>query len=178
LFQLGVLGQLLLELKRLPGVTVTSLRPIADGSGGPVYAVVDQSGRTWDLWFEAASCWERYSARDSYQILASGLTQIDGRPFAPAHLRPDLLLARPGGEVLSLECKFPHIGLDPGYVASGFPQAHAYAGQLARSFRRVHSYVIGPQELVPTRSSLRIRGVRVGFAGPQHLDEILDSLFN
>lgn len=146
LFQLSVLGDILVAAQQA-GYKVTSLRPIGQMTTGPVYAVEDARGSRWELWCEAASCWEAYGADDHYMRIARDLYSVGGRPFTPGHLRPDLLLALPGHTALVIECKFPWESQNPSYVASGIPQAGFYARQLAPAFENTGASIVGPAEL-------------------------------
>lgn len=174
LFQLAVLGSVLAGAENVAS-KITSLRPIGYMTDGPVYRIEDPHGREWDLWCEAAHCWEHYAARDTYQRLARGLAQVDGAPFRAGHLRPDVLLALPSERALVLECKYPMDSLSPGYVASGLPQALLYGQQLAPYFRRIAAVSVGPKELVPSTRQSRISGVRVGYASPEGVRELVAS---
>src|SRR5690606_34691882 len=106
LFQLSVLGLILVEAQKC-GARVTSLRPIGYMTDGPVYRIQLPGRDPWDLWCEAASCWEAYGVADRYRDAASALTTSDRQPFRARNIRPDILLARPKDRAVVLECKFP-----------------------------------------------------------------------
>lgn len=148
LFQLSVLGTIVNACGEA-GATVKALRPIGDMTDGPVYEIQSAAGSKWDLWCEAANCWEQYGADDHYRDLAGGLTTVGGARFSSRHIRPDILLAQQQGEeALVLECKFPADTLNPGYVAHGMYQAAFYASQLQPAFARVTGYAVGPSEML------------------------------
>ena len=71
LFHLAVLGRLLVELRSC-GCLITSLRPLSAGTGGPAYSIVDQVGRSWDLWFEASGIWSHRGVTSPYMEATQG----------------------------------------------------------------------------------------------------------
>jgi hypothetical protein len=175
LFQLSILGAIINACEST-GSAVTSLRPLASMTQGPAYRVVTRTGEQWELWCEAASCWEHYGADDVYQRLASGLTALSGDSFSARHIRPDILLAKPGEHALVLECKFPFESLDPGYVAHGLYQAFFYAQQLASAFERVSAYSVGPTELVTDGDAKLLNGVDIGLASSSGIETVVRRL--
>lgn len=175
LFQLSVLGAIINACEST-GSTVTSLRPLASMTKGPAYRVETETGEQWELWCEAASCWEHYGADDVYQRLASGLTALSGDSFSARHIRPDILLAKPGEHALILECKFPFESLDPGYVAHGLYQAFFYAQQLAPAFERVSAYSVGPTELVTDGDAKFLNGADIGLASSSGIETVVRRL--
>lgn len=172
LFQLSVLGSMLVAAQQL-GAAVTSLRPIGHMTDGPVYRIQLPGQGPWDLWCEAARCWSTYGLADAYRDVAATLSTIDGAPFQARHIRPDLLLARPGDRALVLECKYPAESLDAGYIAHGMYQAAFYGHQLAPAFESVAGYAIGPTELVPTHEERTLGGVIVGLTTPRAVRELM-----
>lgn len=176
LFQLGVLGSILSEADTR-GASITSLRPIGQMTSGPVYRIEAASGSKWELWCEAATCWEFYGATDIYKTLAQGLRRADGRPFSARHIRPDILFAREDrGHALVLECKYPFETSDPGYVAGGLYQAYLYASQLRTAFNRTQGFVVGPDELVQQDDARRLRGIPLGVTAVSGLRELVQDL--
>lgn len=178
LFQLSVLGAIINACESA-GSTVTSLRPLASMTQGPAYKVQSATGDQWDLWCEAASCWDHYGAHDVYQQLASGLTALSGSSFQARHIRPDILFAKRGEHALVLECKFPFETADPGYVAHGLYQAFFYAHQLASVFERVSAYSVGPTELVTDGKSQVLNGVAdIGLASSTGIETVVRRLLS
>lgn len=175
LFQLSVLGSII-NAAEFIGASVTSLRPLASMTQGPVYRIDTRRGDSWDLWCEAAQSWEYYGVSDKYQQLASSLTALSGEGFGARHIRPDILLAKRGKHALVLECKFPFESMDPGYVANGMYQALFYAQQLAPVFNRVSAYSVGPVELVPTTGFRRMRGAHVGLGSAPGIESVVHRL--
>jgi hypothetical protein len=166
IFQLGVLGSVLNAAEEA-GAKVSSLRPIADMTSGPVYRIDDARGRAWDLWCEAERCWDIYGLRDHYYGLASSLSHADGNSYQSRHLRPDILLALPGVKAVVIECKYPFKTGDPGYVAGGLIQAYFYGVQLAQGFPMTQALVAGPSEIVRVGDSTAIGEVGVGTSSPE-----------
>ncbi|MFV8167735.1 hypothetical protein ACNQVK_37440 [Mycobacterium sp. 134] len=80
IFQLGVLGAVMIACERA-GATVTSLRPIGYMTSGPVYRIDFPGGEPWDLWCEAARCWDVYGVADKYRDLARTLSYRGGQAF-------------------------------------------------------------------------------------------------
>ncbi|GEM_PF-2434057 len=172
IFQLGVLGAVMIACERA-GATVTSLRPIGYMTSGPVYRVDFPGGEPWDLWCEAARCWDLYGIDDKYRELAGTLSSAGGQAFQARSIRPDVLLARRGDRALVLECKYPAESLDPGYVAQGMYQAAFYAHQLIPAFGTVAGLAVGPTDLVPGHVDRQLGSVRVGVASPADLEVLL-----
>lgn len=174
LFQLSILGSMLVAAQEI-GAAVTSVRPIGHMTDGPVYRIELPGQSPWDLWCEAARCWSAYGLVDGYRDVAATLSTVEGTPFQARHIRPDLLLARPGDRALVFECKYPGESLDPGYIAHGMYQAAFYGHQLAPAFQAVAGYAIGPTELVSTHEE-RIHGtVIVGVTTPRAVRDLMAS---
>lgn len=172
LFQLGVLGAIINASESI-GYTVTSLRPLASMTQGPAYSIQSPTGEQWDLWCEAATCWEHYGARDIYREMAQELTALSGDSFPARHIRPDILLAKRSEQALIIECKFPFETADPGYVAQGLYQASFYAQQLASAFKQVSAYSVGPNEIVPTLQAQYLGRTQVGLASSSDVETII-----
>ena len=172
IFQLGVLGAVMIACERA-GATITSLRPIGYMTNGAIYRADFPDGQSWDLWCEAARCWDEYGVEDRYRGLAGTLSTSSGQPFQARNIRPDVLLARRGDRALVLECKYPGESLDPGYVAQGMYQAAFYANQLAPAFDAVAGLAIGPSDLVPGHVDRSLGSVRVGLASPTDLEAVV-----
>lgn len=177
IFQLGVLGAVVLACERVGGV-VTSLRPIGYMTSGPVYRVDFPDSEPWDLWCEAARCWDTYGVDDKYRDLAGTLSTPTGPSFQARNIRPDVLLARRGDRALVLECKYPSESLDPGYVAQGMYQAAFYSHQLVPSFNTVTGLAVGPSDLVPGHVDRSLGSIRVGLASPHDLEAVLIGFLN
>lgn len=170
LFQLAVLGSLLMAAEEA-GATVASVRPIGDMTAGPVYRIRDSKNRNWDLWCEAELCWKAYGLQDHYYDLASSLSYVDGNGYQPRHLRPDILLALPGARAMVIECKYPYIRHDPGYVSLGLVQAYFYGRQLAPAFPATHAFVTGPAEIVGTDAGRYVGGIDLRLSSPDAIGE-------
>ncbi|TPV47993.1 hypothetical protein FJ661_19715 [Pseudarthrobacter phenanthrenivorans] len=177
LFQLSILGAIINACEST-GSTVTSLRPLASMTQGPAYRIETNNGEQWELWCEAANCWDHYGADDIYQQLASGLTAQSGDSFPARHIRPDILLAKRGEYALILECKFPFESVDPGYVAHGLYQAFFYAQQLASAFERVSAYSVGPTELVTGDDAQLLNGADIGLASSSGIETVVRRLLS
>lgn len=171
-FQLSVLGAAVVAAESC-GAKVTSVRPIGYMTDGPVYRIEMPGEAPWDLWCEAAGCWSKYGVSDHYRELASTLNSEDGSPFQARNLRPDVLLAREGDRAIILECKFPSITRDPGYVAHGIYQAFYYAHQLQPAFSGVAGLAIGPSDLVPATAERALGQVKIGLTDPTQLEEMI-----
>lgn len=168
LFHLAVLGQLLHAL-RDRGAEVVSLRPLARTTSGPAYRVV-VGGEVWDLWFEAGAVWSYY-ARTSPYLEISSVLHGKTRP-----LSPDILLVRPDGAALVLECKY---SADADYVGGrGITQVMAYAVESLTSLApKVVSRVIAPIEAIATSTSAVPTSVgTVAVSDAHHFHAVLDEL--
>jgi hypothetical protein len=141
LFHLGVLGELILALRKR-GAVVTSVRPIARASSGPAYRV-GFNGSDWDLWFEAGGAWSHYGRESPFVTASSPL------PRAAQPLSPDLLLIRLDEMALIVECKY---SLDADYVARGVAQVLGYATEArSRLSSSVLARVVAPNEVIETQ---------------------------
>lgn len=174
-FQLSVLGAVMIACEDA-GAVITSLRPIGYMTKGPVYRVEFVEGEPWELWCEAARCWDSYGLVDKYRDVAGALINRDGKPFQARNIRPDILLARRDVRALVIECKFPGESLDPGYVAQGMYQASYYAHQLKPAFEEVTALAVGPHELVPHQVGGDLGCASVGVASAHHLVETVRDL--
>jgi hypothetical protein len=174
IFQLAVLGTILVAAERT-GADVRSIRPIGDMTSGPVYQIRDSLNREWELWCEAERCWEAYGVQDHYYDLASSLSYVDGKAYPPRHLRPDLLLALPGVRAMVIECKYPYLTMDPGYVSLGVSQAYFYGRQLSPAFTHTEAFVAGPSELVRRGESKHLEGVDLHVRSPESMAERVSS---
>jgi hypothetical protein len=174
LFHLGVLGELLLALRR-SGCTVESLRPLSSASTtGPSYRVWDDRGRRWDLWFEAAGVWSLsggYGRRSPYTEAAAGV--VGGNQ----PLGADLMLIRPFEQALVVECKY---SADTGVVArGGYEQALAYATEArTRLVPEVTAVVVGPEEVVHEPNFVDTFVGEVGVVPPRILRSVLLSVLD
>lgn len=177
IFQLSVLGAVLIACERA-GATLTSLRPIGYMTSGPVYRITFLNSEPWDLWCEAARCWDEYGIDDKYRELSATLVATTGQAYQARNIRPDVLLARRGDRAMVLECKYPGESLDPGYVAHGMYQAAFYAHQLKPAFDTVNALAVGPTDLVPSHASTWMGSIQVGLASPVDLETILMQFLN
>jgi hypothetical protein len=168
LFQLAVLGSVLVATEDA-GATVRSVRPIGNMTSGPVYRIRDLKSRDWELWCEAERCWDTYGLRDHYYDLASSLSYVNGDAYPTRHLRPDILLALPGVRAMVIECKYPHVTMDPGYVARGVSQAYFYGRQLSPAFPQTQAFVVGPAEIVRSDEAKRIGGIDLHVSSPERI---------
>jgi hypothetical protein len=168
LFHLAVLGTVLVSATRL-GAKLLSLRPLSGATNGPTYQLTDLKGDTWDLWFEGAGAWAYYKAHSIYTDAVRGLRD------APRPLSPDILLIRPGGRALLIECKY---SANPDVVGrSGVLQALGYSLELRESLSTdVVAVVVGPSSVVKSSTSVRHNLGTVGVAPPEALSEILRHL--
>jgi hypothetical protein len=98
LFQLGVLGELLLALQSA-GASIVSTSPLSFVTGREQFHVTYE-GRVWHLWMEAGGSWQRYGASSLYRSLTTAL-RSQTRPLAP-----DLMLILPGEAAFVIECKY------------------------------------------------------------------------
>lgn len=166
LFHLAVLGTLLRALVARDA-KVTSLRPLADSSTGPAYAV-EAFGRTWDLWFEAAGLWKAYGLQSPYQHAMAGL----GKTLRSRS--PDLALVCRNELALVLECKYSS-NLD--YVCQAYEQVTAYANELRTGVvGRVIALTIAPEGVVTKLTSVDTAVGRIGVVGPSELGAALELL--
>lgn len=173
IFQLSVLGAAL-NVAEQAGGKVSSLRPIGYMTDGPVYRIEWPGGQpAWEVWCEAASAWSWYDLNDTYRNLASTMTQVSGQAFSARNIRPDLVIAVPGGAAAVLECKFPSESMDPGYVGHGMYQAAFYAHQMAPAFRQVLGASIGPVELVPASTFDDFGSARIGLMSPAGIADVV-----
>lgn len=176
LFQLAVLGTVLTAAEEA-GAVVTSVRPIGDMTAGPVYQLRDSQGRVWDVWCEAERCWDTYGIQDPYYDLAASLSYVDGKAYQRRHLRPDILVALPGARAMVIECKYPFLSADPGYVATGASQAYFYGMQLHSGFPVTHAVVVGPDEMVRTTVEQQIGEINLAISSPALIGERIPSFF-
>lgn len=145
LFHLCVFGELLRTL-RLRQMRISWRSPIGGMRPGPRAVARDESGTTWDIWFEAAGARSHYLLpRAAYSDAVSG---ISGAGFP---IGVDVALVSPTRAALLLECKWSS---NISYVArDGFHQAVSYAFDARHGMaEQVWSFIVGPEEIVPTTS--------------------------
>lgn len=135
LFQLGVLGELLVALGAAGGA-ITSTSPLSFVTGREQFHVTI-GGRVWHLWMEAGGAWQRYGSASVYRPMVSGL-RAQTRPLAP-----DLLLVLPGEAAFVIECKYSG---HADYVGrTGLAQTLLYMTEVRASMApRVEGVVIAP----------------------------------
>ena len=170
LFQVSTFGYMITAI-RTQGCRILWKSQLGAMSGGPDVEARTPNGSTWDLWFESGSARTYYSAcRSTYQSAVASIAGV-GSP-----IRPDMLLIRHPHRALIIECKW---SAEPSYVGrDGYHQASSYALDTLNGLAtEVWSFVIGPQEVVPSmnialeqRSSM---GVVLGSASVEHLGTIV-----
>ena len=172
LFHLSVLGEVLASTRRLGGRVCWRAPLNASGSSGPQFEIELRNER-WDLWFEAAGAAQHYGAVSPYRRATSGVVRN------PRSIGADVMLCLPGQRSLTLECKWSPLGT---YVGrEGYHQAAAYAVEV-RSGQGIQawSFVVGPEELVPSTSSERLdwpgEPVVLGACSIRGLDGLVASL--
>jgi hypothetical protein len=157
LFQLGVLGELLMAL-RSAGAAVVSTSPLSFVTGREQFHVT-YGGQVWHLWMEAGGSWQRYGASSLYRSLTTGL-RAQTRPLAP-----DLMLILPGAAAFVLECKY---SANPDYVGrTGLAQTLLYMTDVGASMaRRVEGVVVAPIGIAGDITSETTPAGRLGIASP------------
>jgi hypothetical protein len=168
LFHLAVLGQVLLDLRRL-GCTYRSLRPLSASTSGPAFEVLDGRGRRWELWFEAAGMWDHQGVCDPYATAAAGVAG------AGTSLGCDVALVRVPHCGLLLDAKYsPHASV---VARDGYRAALAYAAD-ARSglIDSVLSAAVGPSDVVRRPGWAETAVGFVGVVAPHHLRGLLADL--
>ncbi len=157
LFQLGVLGELLLAL-RSAGASITSTSPLSFVTGREQFHV-SYGGRVWHLWMEAGGSWQRYGASSLYRSLTTAL-RAQTRPLAP-----DLMLILPGEAAFIIECKY---SANPDYVGrTGLAQTLLYMTDVGASMAAsVEGVVVAPNGLAGDITSRSTPVGRLGIASP------------
>ena len=157
LFQLGVLGELLMAL-RSAGAAVVSTSPLSFVTGREQFHVTF-GGQVWHLWMEAGGSWQRYGASSLYRSLTTGL-RAQTRPLAP-----DLMLILPGEAAFVLECKY---SANPDYVGrTGLAQTLLYMTDVGASMAsRVEGVVVAPNGIAGDITSESTPAGRLGIASP------------
>jgi hypothetical protein len=135
LFQLGVLGELLLALQSA-GASIVSTSPLSFVTGREQFHVT-YGGRVWHLWMEAGGSWQRYGASSLYRSLTTAL-RAQTRPLAP-----DLMLILPGESAFIIECKY---SANADYVGrTGLAQTLLYMTDVGESIAAsVEGVVVAP----------------------------------
>ncbi len=153
LFQLGVLGELLLGLQSA-GASIVSTSPLSFVTGREQFHVT-HGGRVWHLWMEAGGAWQRYEAASVYRSLVSGL-RAQTRPLAP-----DLLLILPGEAAFVIECKY---SAHADYVGrTGLAQTLLYMTDVGASMAtRVEGVVVAPNGIAGDATSEATPAGRLG----------------
>jgi hypothetical protein len=125
----------------------------------------------WDLWFEAAGIWQELRLRSPYAEATSGVS------LKERALGADLLLTRPGGPFLVLECKY---SWNSDFVArNGYYQAVAYAAELAsRVNANVTAIAVGPEGVVGRSGFTNLLVGRIGICPPSAIPELLRSFLS
>jgi hypothetical protein len=157
LFQLGVLGDLLLALQSA-GASIVSTSPLSFVTGREQFHVT-YGGRVWHLWMEAGGSWQRYGASSLYRSLTTAL-RAQTRPLAP-----DLMLVLPGEGAFIIECKY---SANPDYVGrTGLAQTLLYMTDVGASMAaRVEGVVVAPEGVVGQGASAGTPAGRLGLASP------------
>ena len=157
LFQLGVLGELLIAL-RSAGASVVSTSPLSFVTGREQFHVTFGQ-QVWHLWMEAGGSWQRYGATSLYRSLTTAL-RAQTRPLAP-----DLMLILPGEAAFVIECKY---SANPDYVGrTGLAQTLLYMTDVGASMAsRVEGVVVAPNGVAGDITSESTPAGRLGIASP------------
>ncbi|MDT5298473.1 MAG: hypothetical protein QOG79_1715 [Mycobacterium sp.] len=157
LFQLGVLGELLLGLQSA-GASIVSTSPLSFVTGREQFHVT-YSGRVWHLWMEAGGSWQRYGASSLYRSLTTAL-RAQTRPLAP-----DLMLILPGEAAFVIECKY---SANADYVGrTGLAQTLLYMTDVGASMAStVEGVVVAPNGIAGDITAERTPAGRLGIASP------------
>jgi len=157
LFQLGVLGELLLGLQSA-GASIVSTSPLSFVTGREQFHVTQQ-GRVWHLWMEAGGSWQRYGAPSLYRSLSTAL-RAQTRPLAP-----DLMLMLPGEAAFVIECKY---SANADYVGrTGLAQTLLYMTDVGASMAStVEGVVVAPEGVVGDSTVASTPAGRLGLASP------------
>jgi hypothetical protein len=157
LFQLGVLGELLLGLQSA-GASIVSTSPLSFVTGREQFHV-SYGGWVWHLWMEAGRSWQRYGASSLYRSLTTAL-RAQTRPLAP-----DLMLILPGEAAFVIECKY---SANADYVGrTGLAQTLLYMTDVGASMAStVEGVVVAPEGVVGDATSAHTPAGRLGLASP------------
>jgi hypothetical protein len=157
LFQLGVLGELLMSLQSA-GASIVSMSPLSFVTGREQFHVT-HGGRVWHLWMEAGGAWQRYGASSLYRSLTTAL-RAQTRPLAP-----DLMLILPGEAAFIIECKYSP---NADYVGrTGLAQTLLYMTDVGASMAAsVEGVVVAPDGVVGEGASAGTPAGRLGLASP------------
>jgi hypothetical protein len=155
LFQLGVLGDLLMGLQSA-GAAITSTSPLSFFTGREQFHV-SFGGQVWHLWMEAGGSWQRYGASSLYRSLSTAL-RAQTRPLAP-----DLMLILPGEAAFVIECKY---SANVDYVGrTGLAQTLLYMTDVGASMAaRVEGVVVAPDGVAGDITSECTPAGRLGIA--------------
>ncbi|MDD7919683.1 hypothetical protein [Actinomycetospora callitridis] len=168
LFHLAAFGEIVRSL-RDAGAVATSVRPLSGSyTSGPSYAVVDDSGAHWDLWFESAGMWDYYGWTSPYNDLHMQAFS------SPALMGADIALVGrpPTWKAILFECKWG----DRDYVSrDGFHQATTYAAELHGIVEHIETVVVGRDSVVPTSSMVTLAQVPTRLVGTSHLPGLLQA---
>lgn len=153
LFQLGVLGELLLAVQSA-GASIVSTSPLSFVTGREQFHVA-YAGRVWHLWMEAGGAWQRYGASSLYRSLTTGL-RAQTRPLAP-----DLMLILPGEAAFVIECKY---SANADYVGrTGLAQTLLYMTDVGASMAAsVEGVVVAPDGITGDITSESTPAGRLG----------------
>lgn len=172
LFHLSVLGEVLSTLRDLGG-RVRWIAPLsASEASGPQFNVT-VGQEIWDLWFEASGAGRRYGVESPYRVATAGVQTVQ------RHIGADIMLCLRGKRALMFECKW---SADGKYVGrDGYHQASSYLVEARAGLSNdVWSYVIGPQEVVPTRTEATLNwpggNAVVGVGNIAHIDQLVRNL--
>ena len=172
LFHLSVLGEVLSTLRDLGGRVLWTAPLSASEASGPQFNItVGQD--IWDLWFEASGAARRYGIESPYRAATAGVET------SQRHIGADVMLCLRGKRALMFECKWSDDGT---YIGrDGYHQASSYLVEARAGVSNdVWSYVIGPQEVVPTRTEARLNwpggNAVVGVGNIAHIDQLVRNL--
>lgn len=145
LFHLAVLGHVLQAL-RTEGASINWRAPMGSGVEGPNFVGELPNGTTVDIWFETAGARAYYGCGEStYHQVVGPVRSSDTAIGADVGLFiPD------SGRALLLESKYSWSG---SYVGrDGYHQAAGYALNEYDLWSHLGSYVVGPDEIISSRS--------------------------
>lgn len=172
LYHLAVLGHVLMAL-RAEGAIIRWQTPMGSGASAPNFVARMTDGTNVDVWFETSGSRKHYEKGEStYRRVM--------RPVlgSESSIGADIGLFAPSrGHALLLECKFSSYA--PYIARNGFHQAAGYALNERDAWKRVWSYVIGPQERVTAPAHVDVGGgdgdIVLGVTAVQWVPELIAS---
>lgn len=146
LFHLVTFGRVV-QVLRSAGYGLTWRAPIGRSRPGPRLTARSPSGRTLELWFEAAGARSYYHVGGgTYPEVVSNIEGV-GDPIGA-----DVAIIEAGKRSLLLECKWSE---RPEYVGrDGYHQASSYALDARNGIAEaVWSFIVGPGEVIPSTNT-------------------------